>query len=199
MNLVIPNASHTALASSNSLQHLTMTTPSPLSQTLGLVGWLGAVFITAAIGAAASINASSFYAQLVQPAWAPPAGAFGPVWTALFVLMGVAMWLVWRERGDPDEPAARGDGGPRRRSLAIALLIAQLCANALWSWLFFAWHQGAWAMVDVLVLLALIAATTVVFWRIRRLAGLLMLPYIAWVCLASALTWSVWQNNPAVL
>jgi tryptophan-rich sensory protein len=71
--------------------------------------------------------------------------------------------------------------------------------NALWSWLFFAWHQGGFAFAEVLVLLALIAATTVMFWRIRRLAGVLMLPYLAWVCFASALTWSVWQNNPALL
>lgn len=164
-----------------------MSKRSTLSQTLGLVGWMVAVFITAAIGAAASMDASTFYAQLVQPGWAPPAGAFGPVWTVLFVLMGIAMWLVWREPGE------------RRLGWAIALFIAQLCANALWSWLFFAWHMGALAMVDVLVLLALIVATTLVFWRIRPLAGILMLPYIAWVCLASALTWSVWHNNPAVL
>jgi len=75
----------------------------------------------------------------------------------------------------------------------------QLGANALWSWLFFAWRNGALAFAEVLVLLALIAATIAVFWRVRRLAGVLLLPYLAWVCLATALTWAVWQGNPQLL
>ena len=164
-----------------------MSQRSTLSQTVGLVGCLAIVFIAAAIGAAASIEASTFYAQLVRPIWAPPASAFGPVWSVLYLLMGIAAWLVWRERDASNLVAA------------LTLFMAQLCANALWSWLFFAWRNGALAFAEVLGLLALIAATVVVFWRISRLAGALMLPYLAWVCLASALTWSVWQSNPKVL
>ena len=164
-----------------------MTQRSTTSQIIGLIGWLAVVAVVAAIGAAASIEASSFYKELVQPSWAPPAGAFGPVWTVLYILMGIAMWLVWREGQAPGLRAA------------VTLFIVQLCANALWSWLFFAWHQGALAFADVLVLLALIVATTAAFWRIHRLAAALMLPYIAWVCVASALTWSVWQSNPGIL
>ena len=156
-------------------------------QAIGLAGWLAVVFVAAGIGAAASIEASSFYAQLAKPAWAPPASAFGPVWSVLYLLMGVAAWLVWRERG------------ARQQGMALTLFIAQLCANALWSWLFFAWRNGALAFADVVVLLALIAATIAAFWRISRLACALMLPYLAWVCLASALTWSVWQGNPELL
>jgi len=164
-----------------------MTQRSTLSQAVGLIGWLAIVFVAAAIGAAASVEASTFYAQLARPAWAPPASAFGPVWSVLYLLMGIAAWLVWRERGVSNVRAA------------LTLFVAQLCANALWSWLFFAWRNGAFAFVEVLVLLALIAATIVVFWRISRLVSVLMLPYLAWVCLASALTWSVWQSNPKVL
>ena len=149
--------------------------------------WLAVVFLAAAIGAAASIDASTFYAQLVRPPWAPPASAFGPVWSVLYLLMGIAAWLVWRERE------------ARNLVAALTLFMAQLCANALWSWLFFAWRNGALAFAEVLGLLALIAATVVVFWRVSRLAGALMLPYLAWVCLATALTWSVWQSNPKVL
>jgi benzodiazapine receptor len=160
---------------------------STLSQSIALLGWLAIVFVAAAIGAAASIDAKPFYAQLVRPEWAPPASAFGPVWSVLYVLMGVAAWLVWRERG------------VSKVRTALALFFVQLCANALWSWLFFAWRNGAFAFADVLVLLGLIAATMVLFWRINRLASVLMLPYIAWVCLASALTWSVWKNNPMLL
>ena len=164
-----------------------MTQRSTLSQTIGLITWLAIVFVAAAIGAAASVEASAFYAQLTRPAWAPPASAFCPVWSVLYLLMGIAAWLVWRERDVSNVRAA------------LMLFVAQLCVNALWSWLFFAWRNGALAFAEVLVLLALIAATIVVFWRISRLASVLMLPYFAWVCLASALTWSVWQSNPNVL
>jgi benzodiazapine receptor len=160
---------------------------STLAQTIGLVGWLAVVFAAAAIGAAASIDASAFYAQLARPAWAPPASVFGPVWSVLYLLMAIAAWLAWREQG------------ARHRGAALMLFVAQLCANALWSWLFFAWRDGALAFAEVLVLLALIAATIAGFWRIRRLAGVLMLPYLAWVGFASALTWSVWRSNPKVL
>lgn len=156
-----------------------------LSQVAGLLGWLLVVFVAAAVGAAASVDAPSFYAQLSKPAWAPPAGVFGPVWTVLYALMGVAAWLVWRSPG------------PKRA--ALTLFGAQLAANALWSWLFFAWHRGALAAVEILVLLALIVAMIVAFWRISRLAALLMLPYLLWVSFASVLTWAVWRSNPTLL
>lgn len=150
-----------------------------------LAGWLLLTFLTGALGALGSADAPTFYALLDKPAWAPPAGVFGPVWTLLYLLMGTAAWLVWRSPG------------PTR--LAIGLFVAQLAANALWSWLFFAWHRGALAAVEVLVLLALIAATVAAFWRIRRAAALLLLPYLAWVTFASALTWSIWRRNPGLL
>jgi translocator protein len=109
---------------------------------------------------------------------------FGPVWSVLYLLMGVSAWLVWRSR-------------PSRA--AFILFFAQLAANALWSWLFFAWHRGALASVEVLVLLVLIAATIRAFWPISRIAAGLLLPYVLWVAFASALTWSVWQANPHLL
>jgi tryptophan-rich sensory protein len=79
------------------------------------------------------------------------------------------------------------------------LFVVQLVANALWSWLFFAWREGALAFVEVLLLWCLVAATTVAFWRVRVLAGALLIPYLAWVSFASALTLSVWRLNPALL
>lgn len=157
------------------------------SQALGLLAWLAVTFVAAALGAVASADAPAFYAQLDRPAWAPPASVFGPVWSALYLLMGVAAWLVWRERGA---------GGARA---ALGIYLVQLAANALWSWLFFGWHLGALAFVDVLLLWALIAVTIVAFWRIRPLAGALLLPYLAWVSFAAALTWAVWQRNPGLL
>lgn len=162
-------------------------TPSPVNQWLGLAGWVALCAITGAIGAIASIDAKEFYATLAQPAWAPPAAVFGPVWTLLYMAMAVASWLVWRERG-----FARARG-------ALGLFIAQLVLNALWSWLFFAWHRGALAFADILVLWALIVATIVAFARIRRAAAWLLAPYLAWVTFAALLNYSVWRLNPLAL
>lgn len=158
---------------------------SVLSQVVGLLGWLLVVFVAAAVGTLASLDAPSFYAQLSKPSWAPPAGVFGPVWTVLYALMGVAAWMVWRS--------------PAPKSTALTLFGTQLAANVLWSWLFFAWRQGALAAVEILVLLALIVATIVAFWRISRLAALLLVPYLLWVSFASVLTWAVWRSNPTLL
>ena len=155
------------------------------SQLVGLLGWLLAAFVAGAVGAVASVDAASFYAQLSKPSWAPPARVFGPVWSVLFALMGVAAWLVWRSGGG--------------RKVALTLFGAQLAANALWSWLFFAWHRGALAAAEVFVLLALIVATMLAFWRSSRLAAVLLLPYLLWVGFASALTWAVWRSNPSLL
>jgi tryptophan-rich sensory protein len=146
-----------------------------------------ATFATAAIGAFASIDAQTYYASLKQPAWAPPAWLFGPAWTTLYTLMAVAACLVVRRAG---LPAARP---------ALALYGLQLVLNALWTWLFFRWHLGAWATAEVLMLLGAIALTARAFWRIRPIAGWLLAPYLAWVTFASALTVSVWRLNPTML
>jgi benzodiazapine receptor len=153
----------------------------------GLVLWLAVCSVVGALGAAASVQAASFYAALMRPGWAPPAAVFGPVWTLLYAMMAIAAWRVWNER----------KAQPVR--LALFFFIFQLILNALWSWLFFAWHQGAAAFLDVLLLWLSITATLVLFWRISRLAGLLLLPYLAWVTFASALNYSVWQLNPSLL
>jgi len=157
------------------------------TQIIGFFLWLAAALAAGALGAIASVHAAEFYAQLAQPSWAPPAWVFGPVWSTLYVLMGIASWLVWRERGS------------RFRAQALALYVVQLLANALWSWLFFAWHRGAFAFVDVVVLLVLIASTVGVFSRVNRTAAWLMIPYLGWVSFATGLTFSVWQRNPTVL
>lgn len=157
------------------------------SQWLALAGWLALVFVAALIGSRASIGAPGFYESLARPEWAPSPSVFRPVWTVLYTLMGIAAWLVWRERG---WAGARG---------ALALFVVQLVFNVLWSWLFFAWHRGGLAFADIIVLLALIVATLVAFWRVKPLAGMLLLPYLAWVAFAAALNYSVWQLNPQVL
>ena len=162
-------------------------TRSTTKDALALAGWLLASFAAAAVGGVASANADGFYQQLAQPGWAPPPWLFGPVWSVLYVLMGIAAWLVWRERG------FRGARG------ALILFGVQLAANALWTWLFFAWRRGALAFAEVLLLWVLVAATLVAFRRVRPLAGALLVPYLLWVSFAAALTFAVWRMNPALL
>ncbi|HRP75977.1 MAG TPA: tryptophan-rich sensory protein, partial [Rhodocyclaceae bacterium] len=134
-----------------------------------------------------SADAGDFYRQLIRPPWAPPGWLFAPAWTVLYLLMGVAAWLVWRERS------------ARKVGIALTLFLVQLGANALWTWLFFAWRLGALAFGEILVLWVLILCTIAVFWRVRPLAGALLIPYLAWVSFATALTFAVWQGNPALL
>lgn len=164
-----------------------MAATTPSHPWLGLAGWWLLSFAAAAIGALASIQAAAFYGQLTQPSWAPPASLFGPVWTVLYALMGLAAWSVWRRVG---RPGRRG---------ALVLFVVQLVLNAAWSWLFFAWHLGGWAFADIVALWLLLVATVIAFWRVRAIAGALLLPYLAWVSFAAALNWTVWQLNPSVL
>jgi tryptophan-rich sensory protein len=150
---------------------------------LYFVGWLLVTLATGALGGIASRNARSFYGGLVKPRWAPPGWLFGPVWTALYLMMGVAAWLVWRTAG------WAGAAG------ALSLFVGQLICNAAWSWFFFAWRRGALAFADVVLLLGLIAATIVAFARVSGLAAVLLVPYLAWVAFATALTYSIWRGN----
>jgi tryptophan-rich sensory protein len=159
----------------------------PARPVLGLVLWLVATYSAAFVGGAATATARGFYAGLAQPAWAPPGWVFGPVWMALFTLMGVSAWMVWR---------ARGFGGARG---PLTLYLVHLAANALWSWLFFAWRLGAAAFVEILILFAMVTVMALVFGRIRRPAGWILLPYLVWIAYAAALAWSVWRLNPEQL
>lgn len=153
-----------------------------------LVLALGLTAIAAALGAVASIDAAGFYAALARPSWAPPSSVFGPVWTVLYLAMAVAAWLVWRAAGSL--VSAR---------VALGLFAVQLVLNALWSWLFFAWHRGFAAFVDIIALWIVLAATIGAFARHSRAAALLMLPYLTWVTFAGALCFAVWRMNPRAL
>lgn len=161
--------------------------PTVLRGLPSLALWLLLSFAAAGVGALGSRNAPEFYGQLVRPDWAPTASLFGPVWTILYSLMGVSVWLVWRAR--------RLEAGV----FPYAVFAVQLAANALWSWLFFEYRRGSWAFVEILVLDALIVATIAAFGRIKPLAGWLLVPYLAWVTFASALTFAVWRLNPQLL
>ncbi|HET9012313.1 MAG TPA: TspO/MBR family protein [Gemmatimonadaceae bacterium] len=159
---------------------------------MALLGWVALAATAGAVGGFASRDAGVFYAALAKPVWAPPGWLFGPVWSALYLLMGVAAWLVWRA-----QPATPADRASRR--LGLALFVGQLGLNALWTWLFFAWRQGALAFVEIALLWLAVAITTWHFGRVRPLAAWCLVPYLGWVSFAAALTWAVWQRNPGLL
>lgn len=143
-----------------------------------LAAFLVLVALAASVGAA--FQPGPWYEALRKPPLTPPDAVFAPVWSALYLAMAVAAWLVWRERG-PDR--------------ALVLWAVQLAANALWSLLFFGLHVPGLALLEIALLLGLLAATTRAFFRIRPLAGALLLPYLAWVAFASYLNAGLWLLN----
>src|SRR5512146_2243656 len=157
------------------------------SSWLALLGWVALAVLAGAVGAIASLDARVFYGALVKPTWAPPGWLFGPVWTALYVLMGIAAWLVWRKAGWTGAHAA------------FVLFFVQLALNALWTWLFFAWRNGALALAGIVVLLIFIVATMIAFGRVSRPAAVLLVPYLCWVLFATVLTAAVLSRNRGVL
>lgn len=154
---------------------------------IALIAIFVITFGAAALGGYASVNASAFYAALRQPSWAPSPLVFGPVWTVLYSLMALSAFLV-----------VRGIGW-RAALLPLAVYLAQLVLNAAWTWLFFSWRLGGAAFAEILVLAAVIALNIALFWRVRPLAGVLLVPYLAWVCFATLLTWTLWRSNPSIL
>ena len=155
--------------------------PSTGRSLLALAGWLALVFSASAT--AVFIADNGWYAGLAKPTWNPPGWLFGPVWTVLYILMAVAVWRVWLH------------GGWARQKRALGLFLLQWALNALWTPLFFGLHRPGWALAEILVLLAAILATMRTFWRVDRPAGLLLLPYAAWVAFASVLNLAIWRIN----
>lgn len=129
-------------------------------------------------------SGNRWFAALEKPALMPPDAAFGIVWTILYVLIALALAMVLHARG------------ARARGVAITLFLVQLAMNLLWSPLFFRAHQVGNALILILLLLLVSAATTALFWRIRRAAGLLMLPYLLWLAFAGWLNFEIGRLNP---
>ncbi|MEJ7925821.1 TspO/MBR family protein [Sphingobium sp. AN641] len=125
-----------------------------------------------------------WFASLAKPAFMPPGWAFGAAWTILYVLMALALAMVLHARG------------ARWRGPAVMLFVLQFALNLLWSPLFFRAHQVDTALILILVLIILVAATLALFRRIRRAAGLLMLPYLAWLGFAALLNYEIARLNP---
>lgn len=137
------------------------------------------------IGAIATASSvSGWYSTLNKPSFNPPNWVFGPVWTTLYTMMGIAVWMVWN----------KGISNPTVR-MAVILFAIQLVLNSLWTFIFFYFHLTGWAFVEIIILLAAILLTTIWFFRISTASGILMLPYIAWVSFASVLNFSLWWLN----
>ena len=158
---------------------------------LVLVLFLVICFAVAAFGT--QFTPGAWYAALAKPAWNPPSWVFAPVWTVLYAMMAVAGWLVWRVGA-----AAPGQGGAETttvRRAALGFFALQLALNGAWSWLFFGLHRPGLAFAEIVALWIAILVTVVLFWRVRALAGALLLPYLAWVAFAAVLNLTLWQMN----
>ncbi len=152
-----------------------------LRQTVALLAIVTVCLAAGALGAAVTAPAiPTWYATLEKPPFNPPNWIFAPVWTALYLMMAVAAWLVWR----------RGNARP-----ALILFALQLLLNAAWSLLFFGLHRVDFALVDIVLLLAALAATALTFRRHSTIAAVLLVPYIAWVSFATALNFAIWRLN----
>lgn len=156
-------------------QSMTTKTQSSASNVSKLLVALVLPFAAGAIGSlATNSEITTWYADLAKPAFNPPNWIFGPVWSALYLLQGIAFYLVIRQ--------------PHRlRGRATVLFLLQLVANTLWSLTFFGAHAPAWALADITILWALIVATIFTFWSIRSVSAVLLIPYLAWVTFATAL------------
>ena len=150
---------------------------------LALVGFVGLCLLVGAAGGAIMAGTDrGWYASLVRPPGTPPNWVFGPVWTCLYALIGVAGWMVWR-RTTATRP--------------LRLWGWQLAANAFWVPAFFALRSPLLALADMIVLLVLTLLTIRAFAPVQRLAAWLMAPYLAWICLAAYLTAGFWWLNPS--
>ena len=149
---------------------------------LGLAFWLGVCFAAAWVGA--RFPPGDWYEGLMKPALTPPGWVFGPVWTLLYTMMGVAAWLVWKQRGFAGAAPS------------LLLFFLQLGLNALWSYLFFGLKNPGLALLDIVALWLAILATLIAFFRHHRTAGQLLLPYLLWVSFAVYLNLQFWRLNP---
>lgn len=151
---------------------------------LALIGFVLVCFAVAGVaGAVTADTVDTWYRALDKPAFTPPDWVFAPVWTILYAAMAVAAWRVWRKVGFA------------QRRTALGLFAVQLVLNGAWSVLFFRAHAIGLALADIALLWLAILATTLAFWRIDRVAGILFLPYLLWVGYAAALNGAIWLRN----
>lgn len=140
-----------------------------------LAGVSGALFTETGKG--------SWYQAIQKPSWNPPGWLFAPVWTTLYILMGIAFYLIWKSHFS------------KQKTQAMGLWIAQLVLNFFWTFIFFEMQEPGWAFVEIALLWLTILLTIFAFARINKLAAWLMVPYISWVSFAMLLNFTIWQLN----
>lgn len=141
-----------------------------------VAGIVGGLFTATSIG--------SWYAGLNKPSFNPPNWVFGPVWITLYVLMGIAMYLIWT-----------GDFPGKTKQTAVILFVVQLVLNMLWTFFFFYLQKPFLGFIEILILLVFIVLTIWKFYSLRPAAAYLMVPYLLWVGFATVLTFSLWNLN----
>ncbi|PIT92953.1 MAG: TspO protein [Candidatus Harrisonbacteria bacterium CG10_big_fil_rev_8_21_14_0_10_38_8] len=141
-----------------------------------LTGLIGSVFTTPSI--------TNWYAEIIKPTLTPPSWVFAPVWTTLFVLMGISAFLVWKKGLDHKDVR-----------IALTIFILQLILNTFWSVIFFGLHNPGGALIEIILLWTTILITITVFYKISKPAGWLLFPYILWVSFAVYLNYSIWMLN----
>jgi translocator protein len=150
----------------------------------------GSILLCEAAGAVGSIytydSVRDWYPRLEKPSFTPPSWVFAPVWTVLYAMMGLSLYLASERRSEEDEGLWQA---------SKALFGIQLILNVLWSYVFFGRRSPGWALVEILFLWAAIVATTLAFYRISRTTGLLLLPYLLWSSFAVVLNGSIWRLN----
>jgi benzodiazapine receptor len=152
----------------------------PRRDWLSLAGWVGLCVLVGVIAGVSTSPDTEWYNGLRKPPFNPPRWVFAPVWTTLYVLMGIAAWRVWRRR---------------RPRPALWLFVTQLALNFAWSFIFFNAREIDLAFAEIVVLWTFVAATTIAFWRADRVASWLMLPYLGWVSFAAILNGAIAGMN----
>ena len=147
----------------------------------GLLFWVVLTFGVAFISSQS--EPGGWYQAISKPSWTPPGWVFGPVWSLLYLSMGVSAWLVWRQRAD----------GPV--VVPLGFYLVQLTVNGLWSWFFFGQQMIGVALINLMLLVILVAVTLLLFLRRDRRAGFLLTPYLLWICFAAALNFQIWRLN----
>jgi translocator protein len=148
---------------------------------LGLAGWLLLCFTVELSGV--KFLPGRWYAHLNKASWTPPSYLFAPVWTVVYICMGIAAWLVWQQ------------GGFRKQSVPLTLFLIQLALNGAWSFFCFGLHNVPLSLSDMLLLWVVLSLTTVRFFAVKPAAGWLMSVYLLWVTFASTLNVALWRLN----
>lgn len=148
---------------------------------IGALIALAVTFGAAYIGSRFPVD--EWYTALSKPSWNPPNWLFGPVWSLLYLLMAISVWLVWKKEG------------LQAAIIPLGIFLLQLVLNAAWPWLFFGLHEMAIAFIEILALWVAILVCIILFWRITLISGILLLPYLLWVTFASVLNYNLWKLN----